>query len=175
MAVGLRDEIEKYLRSAPLPQSVEFLRAFAEFRLDRQSSSIRLDYLADVPLSEDAQVMLINLLERQMNLSAGSLQLTHVPARYSFNLDLKEDMVHLHDIQRILTQYPEIRADVEMPRAANEKREAELRTRLYDVVPIFNNSARVQIAPNRNQGRLLTITLRPMTAVPDEKSIRPVP
>jgi uncharacterized hydrophobic protein (TIGR00271 family) len=173
MAVGLRDEIEKSLRMAPLPQSITLLSASAELSLSRQSSTYRLDYLADIPLSEDARELLVQMLQRQMKLNSGGLNLVHVPARYSFNPDLKGEIpvaerAQLQSIQSLLAQYPQLHADVELPRFAAGKRADKLRTALCALAPLLGDPARAAIASNQSQDRTAKITLKPEITAADK-------
>ncbi len=172
MTIGLRNEIEKTLGVVALPQSITLLGTNVELGLGRQASSFRLDYLADAPLSEDARALLADLLERQMKLNAGALHLVHVPSRYSFNLDSKKeisatDRSQLQGIQSMLMQYPQLRADVELPGRAGEKRLNKLRTTLYALVSPLKDPARIVMTSESSQSLNLTITLKPMVAPPD--------
>jgi potassium/hydrogen antiporter len=166
MTVRLRDEIEKNLRIVPVPQSITFLGASAELSLSRKSSFFRIDYLADIPLSEDARLLLADLLERQMKLNAGSLRLAHVPARYFFRIDSKRvfsitEREQLQGIQSMLTQYPQLHVEVGVPHNADEKHTDKLRTMLYALAPLLEDPARSSITTHQNQGyKFVAIVLR---------------
>jgi potassium/hydrogen antiporter len=173
IAVSLRDEIEKSLRITPLPQSIALLGAGAELSLSRKDSSFRIDYLADAPLSEDARVLLANILERQMKLNAGGLHLVHVPARYSFIIDAKGEIsvterAQLQGIQSMLMQYPQLRADLELPRFAANKQADKLRTTLYDLAPLLGDPARASVTSNQSQDRTAKIALKPDVTAADK-------
>ena len=108
-----------------------------------------------------------------MKLNAGSLHLVHVPARYSFSLDLKGEIPiaergQLQSIQIILAQYPQLRADVELPRFAANKQADKLRTTLCDVAPLLGDPARAAIASNQSQDRTAKITLKPEVTAADK-------
>ncbi|MBN1570144.1 MAG: cation:proton antiporter [Acidobacteria bacterium] len=176
MAVDLREEIEKNLNTIPLPQSIALLRAGAELDLGRQSSYYRIEYLAEVPLNEDAGELLANILEHQMKLTKGSLSLVHVPARYSLDPDRKgvlsaEDEAQLQSVQSLLARFPQLGADVKLPGTADEKYADKLRTALFDLAPALRNSSRSEISSNQGQDGVITIVLRPMSAAPDEMGI----
>ena len=171
IAVRLRDEIEKVLHLVPLPESMAILGASAELGLDGQSSSFRIHYLADDPLSEDARLMLASMLERQMKLGAGSVHLTHIPSVYSLRPDLNWEFSsaergQLQGIQGTLAQYPQLRAAVELPGAAGERRMAKLQAKLLAAVPLLSNASRGTITVSQNPGnRSVSVTLR-AAAVP---------
>lgn len=174
MTVGLRDEIEKNLRNAPLPHSIALLRASADLSLGERSSSFRIDYLADAPLSEDAAAMLINLLERQMKLETGSLSLVHVPSRYSFRLDPKGDIsiaerAQLQEIQSKLIQNPQLHADVTLPGSGGDRQAEKLRAALCASAPLLGDAARAAIALDQSQERkTATIILRPVATAAEK-------
>jgi cell volume regulation protein A len=176
MAVGLREEIEKTLRTSPLPQSIKLLRASAEFSLNRQSSYFRIDYLADEPLSDDARGLLANLLERQMKLPPGGMRLVYVPARYSLNFDTRMEIpaaerIHLQAIQSALTQYSQLIADIELPRMTSERIADRLRKTLYAAAPLLGDDSRTAVKSNESQrNRTISVTLH--TAANSENTVR---
>ncbi len=171
LALGLRDEIEKSLRTASLPQSIAILRANAEFGMSQSVPAFRIDYLAEAPLSEDARTLLANVLERQMGLNSRSLYLMHIPEKWDIRLNhraelLENGSVQLREIQNRLAQYPLLHAQVEITAQISEKQSDQLRTTLYELAPSLADPARATIASNPGKIRGLTITFRPTSKNP---------
>jgi cell volume regulation protein A len=170
ITVGLREEVEKNLRMVPIPQSIILLRTNAKLNLNGGPSTFRIEYLADDPLSEDAQKLLIDLLERQMQLKAGSLNLAHVPARYSFNPDRSgsispEEQRKLQMIQNILTEYAPLKASIALPDNGSEKYTETLRAALFAAAPLLEDPANAMIAFREDGDRkTVTIILQPGTS-----------
>ncbi len=172
MTVALHDEIEKTLISIPLPQSVHLIGVNAELGMGRQTSSFRIEYLSDIPLNEDTRYLLANLLARQMKLPSGVLSFIHVPARYSASIDRQgrlpaSDREQLLNIQNILERHPQLGAEVKLQRTLDEKHAGKVLAALYDVVPIFRDSARVVIASDGERGNASAIALRPLASAGD--------
>jgi hypothetical protein len=156
MTVALRDEVEKNLHAIPIPGSISVLGISAELGLNRQPSNFRIEYLAKAPLSEDATALLTNLLEGQMKLSLGSLRFVHVPSRYSFRFNSKgelspADRVQLQEVQNLMTQRPQLRAQVVLPDSTGEKETERLRAELLSSIPSLQNPARIEITSDQNQ------------------------
>jgi potassium/hydrogen antiporter len=170
MTVSLRDEIEKNLHTIALPQSITILGTGINIALNTQSSCFRIDYLADVPLSDDAKALLANLLKRQMKLNAADLRLEHILARHTFTLDSKGNLSNtaqeqLQAIQSVLVQYPQLRAEIDLPDIAGESNAVKLRAKLNAAIPMLGDPERVVITSNRSQApKSLTVTLRPVSS-----------
>ncbi len=180
MTVDLRDEIERTLLGIPLPQSVHLIGVNAELGMGRQTSSLRIEYLSEIPLNEDARYLLASLLARQMKLPSGVLSFIHVPARYSASVDRQgrlpaSDREQLQNIQNILERHPQLGAEVKLQRASDEKHAGKVLAALYDVVPIFRDSARVVIASDGERGNASAIALRPLASAGDKTGMDPLP
>ena len=165
ITISLRDEIEKKIGILPLPESIKLLRISAELSLNRQNSDYRIDYLADAPLSDDAGVLLVNLLEQQMNLSERSLHLVHVPARYSFEPDSNGNLSmiersQLREIQNALMRYPQLHAEVALFHTENARIRDRLEKTFSAEASLLSDTTRVEISANQDQDRKINIALK---------------
>ena len=110
-----------------------------------------------------------------MNLAAGSVQFTHVPSAYSFDMSegggfSEPDRLRLREIQVRLTQYPQLLAQVAMPAAGEAGRLAKLRKVIHESIPLASDSSRVAIvsSPDGSRGCTITLSSSPASQPPEK-------
>ncbi len=156
MTIGLRSAIEKNLRIVPIPKSMAILGISAKLSMDRESSSFRVDYLSDVPLSEDARMLLVSLLEHQMKLKTGSLTMVHIPARYALIPDRRgeisiKELGQLQNIQNVMEAYSQLRADVILPDLGGKENADKVLDAICAAAPLLGDPSRKAIAFKADQ------------------------
>jgi cell volume regulation protein A len=165
MAAVLREEIAKKLQPPAFPQSITILSVGAELNMARDMPVFRVHYLAETPLSEDAQGILADLLERRMNLNAGGIYFTHTASRYDIKIHSRKGIVEtelntLRLVQDVLTQFPQLRADIAFPGLDDEKRLDSLRNQIFETAPILKDSDRAILKSDLNGTIEITISLQ---------------
>jgi potassium/hydrogen antiporter len=170
MTTVLQREVEKCLKTVALPPSMAVLRTSAELSAHLDGPAFRIDYISEIPLSEDARVILASQLERQMALKKGQVLFTHIKSRYEFNLDSRKQFREseerqLLEIQDRLKQYRQLKAIVEFSSSVPEKRAYEIRTAFKQLAPILDDPSRTGSIGNAALNCMFRIGLQLETMV----------
>jgi potassium/hydrogen antiporter len=164
MARGLEGEVEKIMKTVAIPPSMAILRTRAEFGGFQDVPSFSIEYLAEVPLSEDAQVILAGQLERKMGVEKGQIHFVHVKSNYELGSNNwkqlgESEQRQLLEIQNTMLQNRQLKAAVELSSRNSEKQISKIQEAIKRLAPTLADAERVTSSSKASLNCLLKVTL----------------